>query len=87
MLCPLIKGRYLLHPVKVGLGLHVPGIYQIPCMCGKVYIGQVVSECCAENIRLNKPDQSGLAEHVLTTRHEALFDGTMVLWGKSGIRE
>jgi hypothetical protein len=29
-----------LPPVKEALGLKTPGIYSIPCECGKVYIGQ-----------------------------------------------
>ena len=29
-----------LPPVKDALGLKTPGIYRIPCECGKVYIGQ-----------------------------------------------
>jgi hypothetical protein len=29
-----------LRPVKVNLGLRTPGVYRIPCDCGKVYIGQ-----------------------------------------------
>jgi hypothetical protein len=29
-----------LPPVKDALGLRTPGIYSIPCECGKVYIGQ-----------------------------------------------
>jgi hypothetical protein len=27
-------------PVKDAMGLKTPGIYSIPCECGKVYIGQ-----------------------------------------------
>jgi hypothetical protein len=27
-------------PVKDALGLRTPGIYSIPCECGRVYIGQ-----------------------------------------------
>jgi hypothetical protein len=29
-----------LPPVKDPLGLRIPGIYSIPCECGKVYVGQ-----------------------------------------------
>jgi len=29
-----------LPPVKDALGLRTPGIYSIPCECGRVYIGQ-----------------------------------------------
>jgi hypothetical protein len=29
-----------LPPVKEALGLKMPGIYSIPCECGKVYVGQ-----------------------------------------------
>jgi hypothetical protein len=29
-----------LPPVKDASGLRMPGVYSIPCECGKVYIGQ-----------------------------------------------
>jgi hypothetical protein len=29
-----------LPPVKDALGLRIPGIYSIPCECGRVYTGQ-----------------------------------------------
>ena len=37
---PPAKISQLLRPVKDDLGLRMPGIYKIPCECGKVYIGQ-----------------------------------------------
>jgi hypothetical protein len=37
---PLRKVTRFLQPVKDDLGLKVLGIYNIPCECGKVYIGQ-----------------------------------------------
>lgn len=41
---PGLKVRQSLHPVKDSLGLHVLGIYKVPCMCEKINIGQSVSE-------------------------------------------
>ncbi|PNF19831.1 hypothetical protein B7P43_G12503 [Cryptotermes secundus] len=37
---PPKKISNFLRPVKDHLGLRTPGIYRIPCECGKVYIGQ-----------------------------------------------
>jgi hypothetical protein len=34
------RNRQLLRTVKDDLGLKIPGVYPIPCECGKVYIGQ-----------------------------------------------
>lgn len=45
----LNKLGYFLNPIKDDIGLCIPGIYQIPCSCGKVYIshtGHTVSACC-----------------------------------------
>jgi hypothetical protein len=41
---PHMKLSSLLRPVKDHLGLRTPGVYRIPCECGRVYIGQVL--CC-----------------------------------------
>lgn len=76
---PLVKLRQFLSPVKDDLGLWVPGIYQVPCSCGRVYIGPtecMIVERCVEHaryIRLKKHDKSGLADHWLTEGHEALY--------------
>lgn len=37
---PFLKIKDLMRLVKDPLGLHVPGVYQIPCACGKVFVGQ-----------------------------------------------
>jgi hypothetical protein len=36
---PHMKLSCLLCPVKGRLGLRTPGVYRIPCACGRVYIG------------------------------------------------
>jgi hypothetical protein len=58
-----------LSPVKDALELGTPGIYSIPCECGRVYIGQsgrsVQLRIKERNrhIRLAQPDKSAVAEH------------------------
>ena len=58
-----------LPPVKDALGLHTPGIYSIPCECGRVYIGQsgrsIQLRIKEPNryIRLAQPDKSAVLEH------------------------
>jgi hypothetical protein len=37
---PPRKISSFLRPVKDDLGLRTPGVYSIPCECGRVYIGQ-----------------------------------------------
>jgi hypothetical protein len=37
---PHVKLSSLLRPVKDHLGLRTPGVYRIPCECGRVYTGQ-----------------------------------------------
>jgi hypothetical protein len=56
-------------PIKDALRLRTPGIHNIPCECGKVYIGQSgrsihlrVKEH-SRHIRLAQPDKSAVAEH------------------------
>jgi predicted GIY-YIG superfamily endonuclease len=59
----------MLRSVKDNLGLNVPGVYQIPCECGKVYMGQTgrsIKTRCKEHRRhiyLDQPDKSAVAEH------------------------
>jgi hypothetical protein len=58
-----------LPPVKDALGLRTPGIYSIPCECGKVYIGQSGRSIQLRikehnrHRRLEQPDKSAVAEH------------------------
>jgi hypothetical protein len=62
-------------PVKDAIGLKTPGIYRIPCECGKVYIGQSgrsIHQCIKEHerhIRLTQPDKSAVAEHSFNQDH------------------
>jgi hypothetical protein len=64
-----------LPPVKDALGLRTPGIYSIPCECGRVYIGQsgrsVQLRIKEHNrhIRLAQPDKSAVAEHSIDHEH------------------
>jgi len=62
------KNAHLLRPVEA-VGFKVPGIYCIPCECGKVYVRQMVhtiKTSCKEHaqyIRLFQPAESVVAEH------------------------
>lgn len=67
--------------------LSVPGVYSIPCDCGKSYIGETrrnIATRLTEHIRSVKnleTDKSAVAEHALTqdSRHYIRFDKTSVL--------
>jgi hypothetical protein len=60
-------------PVRDSLGLKTPGVYSIPCKCGRVYIGQSGPSIQLRikehdrHIRLAQPDKSAVAEHRKTT--------------------
>jgi len=64
-----------LPPVKDALGLRTPGIYSIPCECGRVYIGQrgrSVHLCIEEHnrhIKLAQPNKSAVVEHSINHDH------------------
>jgi hypothetical protein len=48
------KNICMLRPVKDDMGLKVPGVYQIPCECRKVYAGQTgrsIEARCKEHMK------------------------------------
>ena len=72
-------------------------IYQIPCECGKCYIGETLrpletriaehKKCCKEGNSV-----SGVAEHMWSERHNILWDKIGILdketgWTKRKIKE
>ncbi|EEB19020.1 predicted protein [Pediculus humanus corporis] len=62
-----------------------PGIYKIPCHCGKVYIGMTSRSVRARtkeherHLRLSQPDKSAVAEHAIAEKHNIDFQKTSVL--------
>jgi hypothetical protein len=64
-----------LQPFKETIGLRTPGIYSIPCECGKVIIGQggqTIQHHIKEHsrhIRLPQPNKSAVAEHSIYQDH------------------
>jgi hypothetical protein len=79
-----------LPPVKKALGLRIPGVYRVPCECGKVYVGQsgrTIQHRINEHgrhIRLMHPDKSALAEHSINYDHNIRLQATNLLSAKSG---
>ena len=82
---PYVKIRHMLRQVKDIIPLQSSGIYQIPCVCGKVYIGQTgttVSTRLSEHqrwIRLNQPGKLSVAEHALEDFHQIKFEDTKII--------
>jgi predicted GIY-YIG superfamily endonuclease len=66
-------------PVKDALGLRTPGVYSIPCECGRVYIGQSARSIQHRtkehnrHIRLAQSDKSAVAEHIIKLQDTKLL--------------
>jgi hypothetical protein len=77
--------RKILRPEKDHLGLRTPGVYRIPCECGRVYIGQTGRSVDIRlkehqrHIRLKHPDKSAVAEHSIDQGHHIQFHNSSIL--------
>jgi predicted GIY-YIG superfamily endonuclease len=84
-----MKLSSLLRPVKDHLGLRTPGVYRIPCECGRVYIGQTGRSMDIRlkehqrHIRLEHPDKSAIAEHSIDQAHHIQFHNASILATKT----
>jgi hypothetical protein len=88
---PHMKLSSLLRPVKDHLGLRRPGVYRIPCECGRVYIGQTGRSVDIRlkehqwHIRLQHLDKSAVAEHSINQGNRIQFHNSSILAMKTKI--
>jgi hypothetical protein len=64
------------------VGLRTPGVYNIPCECGQVYIGQIGQSIVTrikQHNRFGQPDKSAVAEHEFNHNHDLKFQDTWIL--------
>lgn len=72
-------------PVKDTLGLNILGVYNIPCLCGHLYIGQTGRTVTIREIEhkrhlpLGNTEKSAIAQHGLNTGHMVKFEETALL--------
>jgi hypothetical protein len=84
-----MKLSSLLRPIKDHLGLRTPGVYRIPCVCGKVYIGQtgrsvdIRMKEHQRHIRLDHPGKSAVAEYSIDQGHRIQFHNASILATKT----
>jgi hypothetical protein len=84
-----MKLSSLLRPVKDHLGLRTPGVYRIPCECGRVYIGRTGRSVDIRikehqrHIRLDHPDKSAVAGHSIDQGHRIQFHDASILATKT----
>jgi hypothetical protein len=86
---PHKKLSSLLRPVKDHPGLRTPGVYRIPCECGKVYIGQMGRSMDIRikehqrHLRLDHPDKSAVVEQSIDQGHRIQFHNASLLSTKT----
>lgn len=76
-----LKIKELMNPVKDSLGLHIPGVYQIPWTRGNVHVGHTGCACRPSGNRSTNVVfvEAILIRQLLPTSHKICFEKTTVL--------
>jgi hypothetical protein len=90
---PPTKISSFLQTTKDDIGLRMPGIYMVPCVCGLVYVGQSGRSTAARIkvhsrfVRLARPERSAIAEHSINFDNKIKFHNTKMLAQKTGYHD
>ena len=82
---PCTKLRDQLVRAKDPCGLATPGIYQIPCECGEVYLGETGRTIATRikehrrHFRLCQPEKSAVAEHGIHQNHAIHWEDVKII--------
>ena len=83
--CPTLRSNLTRVKDVLPTGLHSKVVYQIPCMCGKVYIGETVRRLdtrvneILEACKRGETSKSAVAEHAWDCQQPIMWNDTTIL--------
>ncbi|XP_050544291.1 uncharacterized protein LOC126907220 [Daktulosphaira vitifoliae] len=80
-----VAGSLLRNPIDKLPEMQTPGVYEIPCSCGKSYIGQTGRAIATrikeheKDVEYQRTEKSAVAEHAKNKGHDIQFDKVKIL--------